>query len=134
MGIEGIITIGIAAAIILIALFFVLSFFHSYKPEVKCATGKIVGFIKTRNKSDSENIKITLAKVRSDTKFSYKAVKGPQGQFYITYTDRDGGFLFNDAPAGSFWLVIEKEGFKTMLKMIKVAENKTTEVTDITLK
>ncbi len=130
---ETTITIAIASGIILIAFFLVLTYYHSSRAKEKLPTGIITGFIRAALAKDTEGIKITAAKIRSDDKLAYTAMKDNNHNFLITFTDKDGGFILRNVPTGACWLVLEKKGYKTMLRMVKVKQDKVTEVKDVTL-
>ena len=131
---ESLLTLGFIGAVIIISMFVVMNYFHSTQNRPKRQpTGSVIGVMNTSNGKDLENIFIQVGKVRTDEKFSYTALSGKKGKTYETYTDINGEFEINRVPIGKHWLIIKKRGYKTMLRMVAVYEDKATKVDDITL-
>ena len=134
MELESLATFGITVGIILIAFFFVLNFFASQKANEPVKTGSVKGIIRTSTGKDTGGIKISVARIKSDDKLAYKVIKDNSGRNILTMTNNYGDFEINNIPVGSFWLVIEKKGYRTMLRMVKISENNVTLVDDVTLR
>ncbi|PLX16700.1 MAG: hypothetical protein C0601_09490 [Candidatus Muiribacterium halophilum] len=131
---ESLLTIGFIGAVLIISMFVVMNYFHSTQNRPKRqSTGSVSGVMNTTSGKDLENIFIQVGKVRTDEKFSYTALSGKEGRTFETYTDINGEFEINGIPIGKHWLIIKKRGYKTMLRMVSVYEDKNTKVDDITL-
>ncbi|MCK9224319.1 MAG: carboxypeptidase-like regulatory domain-containing protein [Candidatus Muirbacterium halophilum] len=134
MGLESLIFWGIITGIIIIAVIFVFNYISSMNAKMIIPTGKIKGIIKTSTNKDKDSIKISVAKIKSDDKLAYKVVKDNKGRNIITFTNSYGDFEINNVPVGNYWLVIDKKGYRTMLRMVKVTQNAVTMVDDVTLR
>lgn len=134
MGLESFVFWGIVIGIILIAIVIVFNHLASATANRKIPTGSIKGIINTSTGKDKDSIKISVARLRSEDKLAYKVVKDNNGRNIITFTNSHGDFQFNEVPVGNYWLVIEKSGYRTMLRMAKVSERNVTFVDDVTLR
>jgi len=131
---ETLLTFLFVGLVFIISIFIVMNYFHSTQNRPKKrATGTIDGLILTTDGKDPENILVQVGKVRTDEKFSYRPLMDKNGRTYESYTDHKGEFEINNIPIGKHWIIVRKNGYKTMLKMVTVCEDKNTKVDDIVL-
>lgn len=131
MDLDSILLIGMAifVFVVMIAIF---SFIASkYKP--KMPTVAVEGRIRIKGKENFSGTRVSVGRMKSKDKLAVSIVKDPEGKPLRSETDARGKFSFQGVPVGNFWLLIEHEGYKTMLKLVKLNKNDVNRLTDFTL-
>jgi len=106
--------------------------YYAYKRKVNTKYyTKVTGRVVLKGKVDYSGVRITVGRLKSKEKLSINPILSKSGEMLRTITDKKGNFSFNDVPSGVLWFVLEAQGYKTMLKAIKLQRIDENRINDI---
>lgn len=78
------------------------------------------GRVRIKGREDFEGSRVSIGRMKSRDRLSVVIVRDKNGQPFRTETDSRGKYGFTGVPVDNYWIMVERKGYKTMLKLVKL--------------